>query len=51
MSRSGPPSKPYEAAVAAARKAGGNNVQSHLLSRLKAVMKRRSKAAKKPPAR
>ncbi len=45
MSKSDSPSKPYGAAVTAARKAGGNNVQSHLLSRLKAVMKRRPKAA------
>ena len=51
MSKSDPPTKPFAAAVTAARKAGGNNVQSHWLDRLKAVMKRRPKAAKKSRAR
>jgi hypothetical protein len=51
MSKHDPTPKQYEAAVTAARKAGGNNVQSHLLGRLKAMMKRPPKAAKKPPAR
>ncbi len=35
------------AALAAARKTGGNDEQTHWLDRLKAVMKRRPKAAKK----
>ncbi len=34
------------AALAAARKTGGNDEQTHWLQRLKAVMKRRPKAAK-----
>jgi hypothetical protein len=37
----------YEVALAAAREAGGDSKQSHWLDRLKAVMKRRSKTAKK----
>jgi hypothetical protein len=40
--------KQYETSVTDARKAGGNEVQSHLASRLKAAVKRRTKAAKKP---
>ena len=41
----------YEADITAARKAGGNKVQSHWLARLKAVMTRRAKAGKPPPTR
>lgn len=44
-------SEKYEAAIAAARKAGGDENQSHWESRLKAVMKRRAKLVKKPAAR
>lgn len=39
--------KQYAAAVARARKAGGDEQQSHLLDRLTAEMKRRAKSAKK----
>jgi hypothetical protein len=41
-------SKQYGATITAARKAGGDEVQSHWEARLKATMKRRAKAAKKP---
>jgi hypothetical protein len=41
----------YEASLAAARKAGGEENQSHWEARLKTVMKRRAKSAKKPAAR
>jgi hypothetical protein len=44
-------SKQYGASLAAARKAGGDEGQSHWEDRLKAVMKRRAKAAKKPATR
>jgi hypothetical protein len=37
--------------LAAARKAGGDNGQTHWLDRLKAVMKQRAKAEKKPVTR
>jgi hypothetical protein len=43
--------KKYEASVVAARKAGGNKVQSHLEARLRAAVKRQTKRVKKPPAR
>jgi len=39
------------ASLAAARKAGGEENQSHWEARLKTVMKRRAKSAKKPAAR
>jgi hypothetical protein len=48
MTRPKTSTKQYEASLTAARKAGGNEVQSHLASRLKAAVKRRAKAAKKP---
>ena len=41
----------YEASLVAARKAGGQENQSHWQARLKTAMKRRAKAAKKPAAR
>jgi hypothetical protein len=41
----------YGASLAAARKAGGEENQSHWEARLKTVMKRRAKSAKKPAAR
>ena len=41
--------KTRAAELAAARKAGGNEQQSHLMDRLEAVMKLRAKAAKIPP--
>jgi hypothetical protein len=44
-------SKQYGASLAAARKAGGDEEQSHWEARLKAAMKRRPKAAKKPATR
>jgi len=40
--------KQYEATVTAARKAGGDEVQSHWEARLMAAIKRRIKPAKKP---
>jgi hypothetical protein len=40
-------SKQYEATIAAARKAGGDEVQSHWEARLKAAVKRSTKPAKK----
>jgi hypothetical protein len=40
--------KKREADLAAARNAGGNDKQSHWMDRLRAVMKRRAKAEKKP---
>jgi hypothetical protein len=40
-------SKQYEETITAARKAGGDEIQSHLESRLQAVVKRRAKAVKK----
>jgi hypothetical protein len=43
--------KAYKSAITAARAAGGDEGQSHMLSRLRAVMKRRPKAEKKPPPR
>jgi hypothetical protein len=39
-------SKQYAAAIAAARKAGGDGVQSHWEARLKAAVKRSTKPAK-----
>jgi len=39
------------ASLAAARNAGGDRTQSHWMDRLKAVMKRRATAKKKPAAR
>jgi len=44
-------SKQYEAVVTAARKTGGNEVQSHLESRLNAAVKRRTRSVKKLTAR
>ena len=43
--------KQYAAAVAVARKAGGDEQQSNLQGRLTAAMKRRAKVAKKAPKR
>ena len=43
--------KKREADLTAARKAGGNNVQSHWMARLSAVMKRRLKRPKYPASR
>jgi len=40
-------SKQYGATIAAARKAGGDGVQSHWEARLKAAVKRSTKLAKK----
>jgi len=40
-------SKQYAASLTAARKAGGNEVQSHWEARLKAAVKRSTKPAKK----
>jgi hypothetical protein len=40
-----------EADLTAARKAGGNNAQSHWFARLTAVMKQRAKAEKKANTR
>jgi len=39
-------SKQYEASITAARRAGGDQIQSHWESRLKAVAKRPAKFAK-----
>jgi hypothetical protein len=50
MSKKITPEK-YEASLVAARKAGGEENQSHWEARLKTVMKRRAKAVKKPAAR
>jgi hypothetical protein len=44
-------SRQYEAALNAARKAGGDENQSHLDSRLKTLVKQRTKPAKKLAAR
>ena len=44
-------SEKYAAAIAAARKAGGDENQSHWEARLKAVMKRRAKPVNKPAPR
>jgi hypothetical protein len=44
-------SKRYGASLASARRAGGDQVQSHWESRLKAVVKRIAKPAKKPMTR
>jgi hypothetical protein len=44
-------SKRYEASIAAARKTGGDEKQSHWEHRLKVAMKQRAKAAKKPTTR
>jgi hypothetical protein len=44
-------SKQYEAAITAARKAGGNNSQSHWEARLKAAVKRQTKPTRKSIAR
>jgi hypothetical protein len=43
--------KRYEATVIAARKAGGDENQSHWEARLKAAVKRQTKPAKKPKTR
>jgi hypothetical protein len=43
--------KQYEASIAAARKKGGDEQQSHWESRLKTATKRRAKAVKKPTSR
>jgi len=44
-------SRKYEATIAAARKAGGNEIQSHWEARLKAAVKRPTRPAKKPVTR
>jgi hypothetical protein len=41
-------SKQYGASILSARKAGGDQIQSHWESRLKAAVKRTAKPAKKP---
>jgi hypothetical protein len=41
----------YKAMVCAARKTGGDQIQSHWQSRLAAVMLQREKLARKPAAR
>jgi hypothetical protein len=51
MTRSKISSKQYESTIAAARKKGGDEEQSHWESRLKAAMKRPAKAVKKPTTR
>jgi hypothetical protein len=43
--------KKYEASLVAARKKGGNENQAHWQARLKVVMKRRAKSAKKASKR
>ena len=44
-------SRQYQAAIAAARQVGGDENQSHWEARLKAVVNRRTKGAKKPATR
>jgi hypothetical protein len=44
-------SEKYVASIVAARKAGGDENQSHWEARLKAVMKRRAKPVSKPATR
>jgi hypothetical protein len=50
MSKPKSTAKKRAASLATARKAGGNDKQSHWMDRLKTVMKRRAKAEKKPQA-
>jgi len=51
MSESKSTPKTRAADLSAARKAGGRNEQSHLMARLKAVMKLPAKPVKKPAKR
>lgn len=51
MTKSKISTKRYEATITAARKAGGNQMQSHWEARLKAAVKGQGKAAKKRTGR